>query len=254
MPFHARALPSRIRPSLALGALLALALPVAASSATFVMADYNPLVPGFAWGYTGTGGPFTDTVLSVMDTVNGEPVFVIETSGGEDTGAREFLTNDASGLRAHGFFTPAAGVDPAVRITFDPPLLEAPAIAEDGTSFPLSGSATAIVETFGTFALGYTGSTTIVGVDPVTVPFGTFDDALRIDTQITVTGTLLGQPFEIVSSGSDWFAPGIGLVRAAGMANGESGEQNLVSFVPEPGTALLLGAGLAALGRRRATR
>jgi hypothetical protein len=128
-----------------------------AAAASFAIADYFPLVPGFAYTYEDADGSWTVTVLSEMQTVNGVPTFIGETSGGSGTGLREFVTNDANGLRIHGGFFPAGSQTPAITLTFAPALLEAPAIAEEGQITPLSGSATVTIGGSGTFVLAYLG-------------------------------------------------------------------------------------------------
>jgi hypothetical protein len=55
---------------------------------------------------------------------------------------------------------------------------------------------------------------TIAGMDGVTVPAGTYDNAYQVDTVITITVDLAGSATTISTGSKDWFVENIGLVRS----------------------------------------
>ncbi len=234
--------------ALALAALLSLVHSAAATATTFLMEDYFPLLEGSSWSYTGTAGDETVDRLDQKRNVNGVQTTVLKTTGGDNDGDREFVTN-SPGLRIH------RTISDGRNITFSPAYLKAPAITQEGQIYESSGSATAFLNGFGPFNILYESTSTVLGVDPVSVPFGTFNDALRIDTKLKVVGLIGGQLFRIRTSESEWFVENIGLVQEIGVSNGVAFERRLTGVggpvIPEPSTVLLLGAGLLALARSR---
>lgn len=71
---------------------------------------------------------------------------------------------------------------------------------------------------------------TAAGVETVSVPAGTFE-AIRVDS--TTSTTVSGAPIPIPgvsSSGSYWYAPGVGIVRWTNNSEGYSGYGELTSY------------------------
>lgn len=78
-----------------------------------------------------------------------------------------------------------------------------------------------------------TSACTAVGMESVTVPAGTFD-AMRVDctTQMNITMTMNGVevPSNISLSGTNWFAPQVGLVKSSSTGSGLDSISELVTY------------------------
>lgn len=68
---------------------------------------------------------------------------------------------------------------------------------------------------------------TVVGFERVTVPAGSFDDALHQRTVITQTFTLSGggRPLVFTTTADDWYARGVGPVRSVFVDEGDDGQR-----------------------------
>lgn len=62
----------------------------------------------------------------------------------------------------------------------------------------------------GTIKLDYT----ITGIESVTVPAGTYDNAYKVNTAITISVDLAGSTTTISTGSNDWYVENIGLVRS----------------------------------------
>lgn len=184
-----------LRSEIVLSVALALGLGGPAS-ATFVMADYQPLGVGFEWTYDDG----SVTTVTRQERVGTQLTFVLR----ESTGDSVNLTNDAAGFRLHALFTPAGLGLPSSFTTFMPPFVLANAVVDTGQTINSSGSIALAISGIGTFPLSYTGSAQIVGIERVSVPLGTFD-ALRIDSSFRIFGDLLGTPIDETVLGFDWY-------------------------------------------------
>jgi hypothetical protein len=105
-----------------------------------------------------------------------------------------------------------------VEITLDPAVLFVGLEVSAGEMF--SGSGTAALELFvpGTGSVGagsvsYTAESEFEGIESVTVPAGTFPDTMDIDASLSLSGTLLDQPFAQSQDFELWFARSSGFVK-----------------------------------------
>ncbi len=216
------------------------------ASAGFIVGDYLPLEVGFFWEALQNG---TTTITTEVVRTEGT-TFVLQDTGGEFSGSTQNLTNDANGLRLHQLFIPDP-VDPDITAIFMPAIMLLAAEVNAGDVINSSGMVDFTLAGIGTFDLDYSATSNVIGLETVTVPFGTFDAALRIDSSLTVSGTILGESFSDTSSATDWLGFRTGFVKE--ISEGDTLE--LVNTnVPEPRTLLLFASGLAGLalqGRRR---
>ena len=100
----------------------------------------------------------------------------------------------------------------------------------------------------------YSGQARFVGIEEITVPFGSFD-AVRVDSSQVLTLSSMVQSVSIVQTDTSWYVAGIGLVREVLTADGDTTISELVSTnVPEPRPSLLAAAALLAIAKRQVKR
>lgn len=206
----------------------------------FSGSDFMPLEVGNFWTYDENGISTTVTVTDV-NNVGGTDIFEMTRSGGADDGATEDWSSDSNRVQIFG----GRGPSPAgtIIITFDPPVLDLPASFDTGDEWLRSGDALFQVVGGPSGSLPYTGEGRFIGVDPVTVPFGTFPDALKFEYTLDIDGD--------ISVTNEWRVAGLGPVKGVGISADIFTAELTATNVPEPATALLLGSGLAALAAAR---
>ncbi len=232
--------------------IVMVALGAAGAAQSFKAIDLQPLQTGYSWTYLEDGVSVEETVVGT-ESVNGVSTFVLETLTGPDAGAKLFLTNDENGLRFHKAVIPEPDGGSFVP---RPPATDLQADFPAPSGFVTSGDVDFTITGLGTFPGTYDVSVSVIGLEMVTVPAGTFQ-ALRADFSADLTVSAFGETLTIVSTGSDWYATGIGIVRSIGTVDGESFTSELVSYVPEPSAGLLGSAAftvLAVLARRSKRR
>jgi len=220
------------------GVLLASAPGVAAAQ-VFVLLDYVPYDPGNTWDQEITlnsvsQGIARRTVLQQTKKIGGTETRIIEISL---TGSRTFMTNDAAGLRQHGWFAPGSGGRPDWTATFAPPLALADAVVEAGDVLESTGSALFKFRGVGTVTGSYTLRSTIFGIESISVPYRAEPfQALRIDMTLEILLTIPGSPSQRMSfTDTDWYGFGVGELRTIEVLDGEIVEANLVATnLPEP--------------------
>ena len=238
-----------LRGSLGLAFLLG-AAGADAQPAPFEPELHQPLASGDSWTYSTTlGGTATDTVLAGVEVVGGVETQVVESVGPDGT-VRQNLTNDELGLRLHRAIIPGE-----LTLVFVPPAVQAPALLPAGVTHTVFGGGTVSAVGFGSGAMSYSLTTVLEGEEAVSVPAGVFD-ATRMRLQMNVSGVAGTTPFAASSVETNWFAPGVGTIKAIIAVSGEPTEtQELLFFeVPEPRGATLAAAALACLavmGQRR---
>lgn len=177
--------------------------------------EYLPLTDGNFWTYsvTGTCGTYNETV-TVLDgttTINGVPTKALETSGGPYDQGIEYWTNDSKGLRGHGAYLPVTEIG-AAWVYFDPPVITANSTMTINETVMSSGKATFDFDYYGTYILNYESTTTLVGVETVAVPAGTYESVKVHGTRRTF-GTILNQPYDHTSIATNWLAKYIGIIK-----------------------------------------
>ena len=208
-------------PHVVAGAFVLILGLAAQATAAFLAVDYLPIAPGDTWTYAVNGsGTMTRTVLPELETVNGVPTYILEDAGGGFTGRRQNVTNGTAGARVHKIFEPDSS-GPDTTGVFDPPQIYLGVEVDAGEVIESNGDIALTFEGYGTYPLSYSASTHVIGVETVVVPAGTFD-ALRVDTSLTISGTILGEPISETSLETDWLAFGIGTVKA--VADGDTFE------------------------------
>lgn len=224
-------------------------LGAAGAAQSFKAIDLQPLQLEDSWTYLENGVSVTQTVVRT-ESVNGVSTFVVATLAGPDIGAETFMTNDENGLRVHKLVIPEPE---GGSVVLRPPGIDLQADFPAPSGFVTSGDADFTITPFGTFPGTYEVSVSVIGLEMVTVPAGTFQ-ALRVDFSGELTVTVQGMTLRTVSTGSDWHAAGIGIVQSSATVDGENFSSQLVSTnVPEPSAALLGSAAftvLAVLARR----
>ena len=209
-------------------------------------------------GYTGWSY-LIDTDHNETRTVQTNPVQIqgIDTYAiSNSSNAVRYYTNDNDGLRLHQF-TDMFGDSltfnsPAKILNAQPNILDA--INNGGSGDPITNSGTVSISIQGTpsspavtYTLPYTYTSTIEGIESITVPYGTVN-ALRIDTQLTINGILQNgsvpnpnfddEPFNVDLVASLWLENNIGEIKKSDidLANPISTliTSELTTFTPPP--------------------
>lgn len=203
-----------------MGARIAFAWAIAFSPAchAFNTALYFPLTVGSQWAYSSTlNGSLT---LSVTGTtvINGLKCTVLHGSNGHEV----YMLNDANGVRECGALDPSVDIDgvgsvQALQINI-PPEPQLPADVTLPLTYPASGVVTLTYQGVGTFSLNYAIGVTPAEFVSVTVPAGTFPNALRVQTEHRIYGTITGPGgsanVDIHQDISDWLVSGVGEVKS----------------------------------------
>jgi hypothetical protein len=206
----------------------------------------TPFVPGNFSTFLVNGLNLqTETVLPGFFPVSGVQTQAIEITGGELDGSQSFLTRDATGAKVYGAFTPNIFIDGVGFIdgwvTLTPPIATPPIICL-GEFIQNAGTGLFEYSEGTVFTLNYSDVARIIGLEQVTVPYGTFD-ALKIQEELRFFGTVEGSPIELRSTTVGWSVPGLGQVKAEITEDGNTDVFELVDTnrqeVPEPSAALM---------------
>ena len=185
---------------------------------------YYPVLSGASWTYSGSGGPagayaFTDTISQV-----GADGFTLTTQFSELTRTQEWSCTP-EGLVAlqygGGSGSIATTGSTATYDTTSVTGVTLPASIKPGDTwtqtYEIQGEQTLGDGQLGTSTGKIKSDFRAVGMESVSVSAGTFE-ALRIDTELlmelTVTVSGITVPTTITSSGSMWYAPGVGWVKS----------------------------------------
>src|SRR5947207_3612275 len=174
-------------------------------AAAFASAPYFPLPDGANWTYNVSDGTTSSTetrTVAGTRSFNGAQVKIIR----DQAGNKNYFTNDDAGVRVHGalFVDPVNGNETD---TYSPPVPFAARDSIIGTQVPGSGSATG-VQGSTTFTLNYTSASTPLAIETVTVPAGTFTNAVHVRLTINYSGVV---NYSVTLD--DWLVAGVGSVR-----------------------------------------
>jgi len=248
--------------------LTAFALAAVARADAIDSQIYFPMAPGDEWVWADDSQTqSTDTILATPGQVGGQATLVDQVSGGPYSGSTTDETSDENGIRLYrGTYpnVPVAGYGlVTASLTFTPPVAFVPRTASLGDSFSSAGTATFVYYGLTSFSLPYQSSSHLVGVEPVSVPFGSFS-AVRFEWSLSMNGLVGTQYLSLSETETAWLVAGVGPVELE--LDGPQGvvHEKLVSTnltpVPEPSTDLLQAAGVATVvlawwgSRRRRVR
>src|SRR5213595_2530469 len=179
-------------------------------AAAFASAPYFPLPDGATWTYNVSDGTTSSTetrTVAGTRSFNGAQVKIIRDQAGNEN----YFTNDDAGVRVHGalFVDPVNGNETD---TYSPPVPFAARDSIIGTQVSGSGTATG-VQGSTTFTLNYTSASTPLAIETVTVPAGTFTNAVHLRLTINYSGVVDGMPVNYSATLDDWLVAGVGSVR-----------------------------------------
>src|SRR5438876_10965617 len=195
-------------------------------AAAFVSAPYFPLPDGATWTYNVSDGSTETSTVAGTRSFNGAQVKIVRDQAGNEN----YFTNDDAGVRFHGglFVDPVNGNETD---TYSPPVPFAARDSIIGTPVPGSGSVTG-VQGSTTFTLSYTSASTPLAIETVTVPAGTFTNAVHLRLTISYSGVVNGIPVSFSTTYDDWLVAGVGTVSevAANSATGTTTTYELQSY------------------------
>jgi hypothetical protein len=186
--------------------------------AQVVSGDYFVFDAGTRWEWRVTeNGEVNNEVSTIADDttlINGMETIALEFSDG----SRFFFSEDQDGYKLHRLFRPSdaelqPGVFVDVTITLDPPAVFVGQVVNTGDTFPGSGQATVELAGVGADSLPYEIQSTFVGLESVSVPAGIFNDSMHVNSSISLSGTLLGQPFAQVQGFEQFVGRSVGFVK-----------------------------------------
>ena len=144
------------------------------------------------------------------ETIDGESLKVISDGTGDNPN-KLFIKSEPHGIL---IFRAIASVDVFGEITigYSPPQIFLPVPLMLGSAWTVSGKAK--VPLFGAeITIEVANDATVVAVEPITVPAGTFQDCLKIEQQLQIS--LAGGGLQYPPQNSTmWLAPDIGIVKA----------------------------------------
>lgn len=149
-------------------------------------APYYPLVPGTQWTYRKDDGTTEMvTVLKKPFTVNGVETAQFQYSV---SGAKEYYTNDESGIRLHGIYSPTAYKNHPGTFTMIPPITISPTQAIEGQGTHSAGTVRLVVPGLGHAEVSYSADYVVNGFETITITAGTFE-ALKITYSLAMSGS-----------------------------------------------------------------
>lgn len=180
------------------------------SASAFPAADYYPLRQGDRWTGNEDGTTITKTVSGGAYVLpNGAVASIIDST----QGYRSYRINDALGLRiAGGYASPSSSDPTSLSMTLDPPFVDLAADVVLGQRVASEGAAV-LVSNGRSANLSYSGSSTPVRFETVTVPAGTFN-ALRVEQQVRIYGNGANGPVDMTSTETQWLVSGVGPVKS----------------------------------------
>jgi hypothetical protein len=172
-----------------------------------LVAPYFPLPTGATWTYSLSFSDGSPPTAETRTYAGAAAVFPgVQEVVRDQAGNERYFTNDELGLRLHGMRTEYPSGD--VVDQYSGPWILLPADATVGMPVQSLGQISIAIEgsSFGT-VLNYSATATLVGIETVTVPAGTFTDVLHIRLDV------LTQPGAAPETQDIWLAKGIGPVR-----------------------------------------
>ena len=132
------------------------------------------------------------------------------------TGGKEYFITNEDNISLAGFYSPYVNVYDVGTFTIDfrfnqPIELLSNNVIAAQKNFSTSGTAN-INPTYGVRDVTIYGDSTVVGIETITVPFGTFE-ATHVKYDLDINATIDGYNFNIPSNVELWFVENIGIVR-----------------------------------------
>lgn len=152
-------------------------------------------------------------------------------------GSRIFLSVDQQGgFQVNRIFRPSAAEIPPssgnfvdVTNTFDPPLQIVAAEVNAGDQSLGSGTATVELAGVGSGTIPYSSLSTFIDIASVTVPAGTFSDTMHVEVSVSLSGTLLGQPYMQNLRFEQWVARAASYVKFIDEVDGVAATNELIT-------------------------
>lgn len=211
--------------------IMLILLASSAIAETINVSEYFPLEPGLQWSYLENRlNTVTISVLAGPEYVNGVPTKVLQQMGGEASGGKMYFTNDVYGIREHKEYMPNSYIEGLgnITVTLSPPVKYAAQMENIGDMTTSSGSAQMNLSGYGTFYLNYSSTTRVVGFESIAVPLGNFT-TIKIQTSLTISGTIYGQYLTETSTTTYWLAKDIGIIKSRNVAGGYTNTDELTS-------------------------
>lgn len=184
------------------------------------IASYIPHSPGNQWSFSnGSYGTKTITFgspVALPSGVTALPETVVDSSKTGTTTA--YVTLDSNGYRLHqqnisSIYVSGYGYTSATSV-YSPALSYAPATVDIGGSYSSSGNMAITYKNVATVNLNYTMTSNVVGYETIKNAGATQSwNAVKINTSLTVSGTINGSFYTQAVSETIWLVNGLGTVQ-----------------------------------------
>ncbi len=134
-----------------------------------------------------------------------------------------YYTNDENGLREHLLVDTVGDT-----LTLIPPAQTLNSVLSLGEEINSTGVAQFNIDGIGLLDIPYIANSTVVGFETISVPYGTFD-AIRVDTQLIISGASNGFVVSILTTGSSWYVKDLGEIRSVITTDGVTRTTELTS-------------------------
>ncbi len=207
--------------------------------------NFFPFTQGNTWRFQGTisenGGPPVDFSNTVMTTgtkvINGitTTIFTETNPGNTGQAEEEYLFKDSRAITNWGNNDGADRITPQLvpfqEVMFPLKLGSSfDQVNKKGLDFGLDLDFDGVRE-----KADLTSVIVIAAFEEVSVPVGSFPNSVKIETKVTITVTLSRDNTKVTETGTEteWFAPGIGLIKRSSLIEIQGGGQSFNETVTE---------------------
>lgn len=177
---------------------------------TYQIAEYFPLGQGDTWTSKDYEENYFSRTISGTETING----VVASKMLHEGGNYELITSDNNGLILYKEYSTEGGEGGWHQFVPNPPIELLPRKVSIGTKHTFNSSVSYTDSRGASMTATTSGELTIVLVEDVAVPAGTFEDCLKVEDKRNIISS--DGKHTISSNFTYWLAKGVGIVKEVG--------------------------------------